>query len=155
MKNIMNKIRKANKGFTLVELIIVIAIIAILTAVAAPQYIKYVDKGRWSKDQNEAASLLTVVQAAVVDANSNDTIDDITGAEGGTKVLDFTASGITVVEAYAALEDDIEDALGGDFDAHVNKAIVVTNKHSYEPAASSTTYTIKVDNTGAVTGGWA
>ena len=38
--------RKHNKGFSLVELIIVIAIMAILVAVLAPQYIKYVAKSR-------------------------------------------------------------------------------------------------------------
>ena len=153
----MKKIRKNNKGFTLVELIIVIAIIAILTAVAAPQYIKYVDKGRWSKDQNEAASLLTTVQAAAVDANSNDTIADIVAPEGSSNpvnVLTFTSAGITVDAAYAALEDDLVDAFAGSFTNHVNTAIKVTNKHAYEPAASSTTYTIKVDTAGVVTGSW-
>lgn len=39
------------KGFTLVELIIVIAIIAVLAAVVAPQYIKYVEKSRIGVDE--------------------------------------------------------------------------------------------------------
>jgi type IV pilus assembly protein PilA len=51
MKKINNSLKKLdNKGFTLVELIIVIAIIAVLAAVLAPQYIKYVEKSRWSTD---------------------------------------------------------------------------------------------------------
>ncbi|MCM1143504.1 MAG: prepilin-type N-terminal cleavage/methylation domain-containing protein, partial [Lachnoclostridium sp.] len=39
MKKEMN-----NKGFSLVELIIVIAIMVILVAVLAPQYLRYVEK---------------------------------------------------------------------------------------------------------------
>lgn len=45
MKEKMN-----NKGFSLVELIIVIAIMAILVVVLAPQYLKYVEKSRVSAD---------------------------------------------------------------------------------------------------------
>ncbi len=46
----MINFRNNNKGFTLIELIIVIAIIAILAAVIAPQYLGYVEKARQTSD---------------------------------------------------------------------------------------------------------
>ena len=67
MKNLMNKIRKSNKGFTLVELIIVVAIIAILTVAVAPQYLKYVEKSRQASDLNAIEEVLNVMSVAVAD----------------------------------------------------------------------------------------
>ncbi|MCM1160023.1 MAG: prepilin-type N-terminal cleavage/methylation domain-containing protein [Roseburia sp.] len=49
-----------NKGFSLIELIIVVAIMAVLIGVLAPQYIKYVEKSRVSVDEDTADTLLGV-----------------------------------------------------------------------------------------------
>lgn len=56
---------KNNKGFSLVELIIVIAIMAILVGVMAPQLIKYIEKANVSAD----TQLLDAVYNAVVYAS--------------------------------------------------------------------------------------
>ena len=55
----MNK-KKKNSGFTLVELIIVIAILGVLMAVLIPQYIQYVEKARAGvRETAELARLVT------------------------------------------------------------------------------------------------
>lgn len=47
----------ANKGFSLVELIIVVAIMAVLIGVLAPQYMKYVERSRNSTDNSNCTAL--------------------------------------------------------------------------------------------------
>ena len=78
--------------------------------------------------------------------------NDITGAAAGTKVLTFTAAGITVEAAYDDLETDITNAFGDAFASHVSDVIVVTNKQSFAEAKG--TYTIYVNDKGVVTGAW-
>jgi len=56
-----------NKGFSLVELIIVIAIMAVLVAVLAPQYIKYVERSRVSTDVSNLDSVISAVKIAAAD----------------------------------------------------------------------------------------
>lgn len=56
-----------NKGFSLVELIIVIAIMVILVAVLAPQYLRYVEKSRVSSDVQTTVELINVMQVLAAD----------------------------------------------------------------------------------------
>lgn len=53
-----------NKGFSLVELIIVIAIMAVLMGVLAPQFLKYVESSRVQKDESAAAEVENAVKIA-------------------------------------------------------------------------------------------
>lgn len=63
----MRKEKMNNKGFSLVELIIVIAIMAILIVVLAPQYLKYVERSRNSTDLQNATTIKTAVETYAAD----------------------------------------------------------------------------------------
>lgn len=54
-----------NKGFSLVELIIVIAIMAVLIAVLAPQFLRYVERSRYQKDMSAVGELENAMKVAV------------------------------------------------------------------------------------------
>ncbi len=59
--------KKDNKGFSLVELIIVIAIMAVLVGVLAPQFIKYVEQSRRSRDIATAQEIREAYLADIAD----------------------------------------------------------------------------------------
>ena len=86
----MNKKQKnlTNKGFSLVELIIVIAIMAVLVGVLAPQFIKYVEQSRKSTDIQNAESIKTAVLADIADGKITGSGDLIEF----TGTLDLTAA---------------------------------------------------------------
>lgn len=104
----MNKKQKSltNKGFSLVELIIVIAIMAVLVGVLAPQFLKYVERSRKSTDCQNAASIVTALQTYAVDpmVTTNKLADGATVVlkSGATAGVDDT--GICSGNANAALK---------------------------------------------------
>ncbi len=61
--------KKDNKGFSLVELIIVIAIMAVLVGVLAPQFIKYVEQSRRSRDIQTAQEIREAILADIADGS--------------------------------------------------------------------------------------
>ena len=56
-----------NKGFSLVELIIVVAIMAVLIGVLAPQYLRYVEKSRLQKDNTSMSEFANVLKMSAAE----------------------------------------------------------------------------------------
>ena len=83
----LTKTRK--KGFTLIEMIVVIAIIAVLIALVAPLMTRYIGTAKQTKADAAAKSLYTAAQAYVaeqvldgVDADSINSVDESTVYKG-------------------------------------------------------------------------
>ncbi|WP_317629653.1 MULTISPECIES: prepilin-type N-terminal cleavage/methylation domain-containing protein [unclassified Shewanella] len=64
--NLNKALNKKAQGFTLIELMIVVAIIGILAAIALPAYKDYVNKGKVNSCLSEAASFEKAYAAAVI-----------------------------------------------------------------------------------------
>ena len=66
----MKKFKENNKGFSLVELIVVIAIMVVLIAVLGSTILGYVEKSKYSKDVSALDSINTAVKTFVADPST-------------------------------------------------------------------------------------
>lgn len=76
-----------NKGFSMVELIIVIAIMAILAAALAPALIKYINKSRLATDVSTGTSIASAIQTALSNEGAYDDCSDVTTPTAFTNTL--------------------------------------------------------------------
>lgn len=95
-----------NKGFSLIELIVVIAIMAILVGAIAPQVIKYIESANEAQDQQTLASVYTAVTTAIADLSiEGTTIEDWSGGQTLSAATGNLANRVKDILGVSALSD--------------------------------------------------
>jgi len=142
------KMFKKKDGFTLVELIVVIAILAILAGVAIPAYSGYIEKANDASVITELDAIQTAVQGANATAGSITKIN--LSADG--KEITVTANPATLAETFAT---DFNTYYGGTFKSGttytLTKAVSLTGT-SY--ASGATWHAGDPDASGNLKAGW-
>ena len=91
----MKRIKENNKGFTLVELIVVLVILAILAAALVPSLLGYIDRARESKYFEEGHAIYTALQV----------VEDEQYAKGATPLTSVAAADTAVLDEVNAMVD--------------------------------------------------
>ena len=111
--------KRTQKGFTLIELMIVVAIIGILAAIAIPQYQDYITRAKWQDNVARAASTKLAIGECVQNSNGDvtlcDTIGKLTAVTGfpGLPAAGGELVSVTITPATAALVITGTAAVGG------------------------------------------
>ena len=132
IKNYLAKLQDNDKkGFSLVELIIVMAIMAILVGIVASQVIPYMEKSRQSKDQQVISSICTDVVSAIAQSGQSCTggmdklsnLGSIANSQAVTEFQDLrSGTAIGTIETNAKGQLASKLMKGGDIIVSINNA---------------------------------
>lgn len=100
----------SKSGFTLVELIVVIAILGILAGIAVPAYSGYIKKANEAADYAQLDAIKTAAVFAYTDKHVNDAnFTDVT-------VINVTPDAVTVTAGSTVTNEDVTNAMKAYYD---------------------------------------
>ena len=132
---------KRRKGFTLVELMVVILIVGILAAVAIPLMQGRINKAKWSEANAAAGTIRTAVRAYVAETSLTTATTNIpanTAVSGVLGLLGFSANDLN--GTYFVVGDYTITSIDG----NGNAAISVTGSQANAPSGTATLSTAGV-----------
>ena len=112
--------KSVQKGFTLIELMIVVAIIAILAAIAIPQYQNYVIRSQVTRVMGEAGDQKVTVEDCL---NSGYSGAITTTPAATAKSCILTATSSDLVSGLVVDSSKTQDTIQATFGTHANTAV--------------------------------
>ena len=127
------QMKKGQQGFTLIELMIVVAIIGILAAIAIPQYQDYTARSQMTRVFGEISALKTAAEAAILQGQtivSKDTEGqgEIDLGFSGSTLLDGTGKGQVDIDDGETDTPSISVTLGGSAGAPIKGAVMTLTR---------------------------
>jgi prepilin-type N-terminal cleavage/methylation domain-containing protein len=135
----MQRFRKNQKGFTMIELMVVVVIVGVLAAIAIPIYGKYIKNARVTEATGRIGEVITAAKAYAQENQDPATGDPqwpaAFGPGGSTGIVDLTATPNFTYEITAG---------GGD--ANTNPLTIVATGQAQMAGPPAVTVTVTVDN---------
>lgn len=132
--------KKNNKGFSLVELIVVIAIMAVLMVVLTPALLRYVERSRLQRDNTAIAEVANAAKIACASENINNEV-----RTSGPVTISFTIAATPANPACSVTSGTITN-----FQNEISNTIGTMRLQSNtynDPSATLPTLTVEIDGT--------